>query len=520
MAEERHSISGSSATAVAVGSDPGGDEAPLGYPLSVCKDALPAPKYLCSHCKGVLRRALQTACGHRYCSACLAWIIQNDKTPICQSCKADDAGAVNERSLLSVEKAFSDAAINKEISELDVHCGIPDCTWTGLLKTLEEHQSTCEHVLTPCHFGCGQKVARKKLADHWQTCPDGGTSGRSCNSKDPPEPPKGEDGCRFSRIGCVFKGDAEERDEHERIALAIHLALLLRHVQQRMASLCPTGGGVNMCLRDARALKGLFFSLYHQRALEGDSLPLDGERAGGPMPARRAKEVSVLEAKLCVFENIASVLSKEMDLSRQRMVAFRRQRGLDQDTIRGLELKIADLQRRLAQKNTALERVQERLQLAEQASHDGTLLWKITDVHRKCYEALSGRVGSLQSPAFYTAQYGYKLCMRLFLNGEGRGKGSHVSLFLVLLKGDYDALLPWPFAHKITFMLLDQNSGEHLIHTFHPDPTSVAFQRPVTDMNEASGCARFLPLAKLQSPKHAYLKEGTLFLKGVAEPAL
>lgn len=41
------------------------------------------------------------------------------------------------------------------------------------------------------------------------------------------------------------------------------------------------------------------------------------------------------------------------------------------------------------------------------------------------------------------------MCLRIFLNGEGRSKGSYVSLFLVLLKGEYDALLQWPFAQKV-----------------------------------------------------------------------
>lgn len=51
--------------------------------------------------------------------------------------------------------------------------------------------------------------------------------------------------------------------------------------------------------------------------------------------------------------------------------------------------------------------------------------------------------------AFYTAKYGYKVCLRVYLNGDGTGKGTHVSLFFVVMKGDYDALLPWPFRHKV-----------------------------------------------------------------------
>lgn len=51
--------------------------------------------------------------------------------------------------------------------------------------------------------------------------------------------------------------------------------------------------------------------------------------------------------------------------------------------------------------------------------------------------------------AFYTAKYGYKLCLRLYLNGDGTGKRTHLSLFIVIMKGEYDALLPWPFRNKV-----------------------------------------------------------------------
>lgn len=51
--------------------------------------------------------------------------------------------------------------------------------------------------------------------------------------------------------------------------------------------------------------------------------------------------------------------------------------------------------------------------------------------------------------AFYTAKYGYKLCLRLYLNGDGTGKRTHLSLFIVIMRGEYDALLSWPFRNKV-----------------------------------------------------------------------
>lgn len=51
--------------------------------------------------------------------------------------------------------------------------------------------------------------------------------------------------------------------------------------------------------------------------------------------------------------------------------------------------------------------------------------------------------------AFYTSRYGYKMCLRVYLNGDGTGRGTHLSLFFVVMKGPHDALLRWPFNQKV-----------------------------------------------------------------------
>ncbi|NWZ51605.1 TRAF2 factor, partial [Haliaeetus albicilla] len=466
-------------------------------------------KYLCSNCNNVLKKALQTLCGHRYCSACLSWIVRNNKNAICQKCKEEDPSTLSEGSLLAEERAFGDAAINKEISELKVHCVTLGCSWSGIMKNFEEHQSLCEYALIPCHTGCGHMVMRKKLADHLENgCVNNVTMCQKCkrslssseyqvnkrislnwyliiffpffffSQQNRSTPLINKDGCRFSEVGCSFRGSKEKIKEHEKTAVGAHMLLLLQHIKQLKASLCTAAKAAN-----------------------------------GSIPQSELN----LENKLHVFENIVAVLNKEVETSNLEITAFRRQSELDQNIIRGLELKIAELHRCLTQKDAGLSSLHKSLLFSEQASYDGVFLWKITDVGRKLQDSVTGRTVSLYSPAFYTAKYGYKVCLRVYLNGDGTGKGTHVSLFFVVMKGDYDALLPWPFRHKVTFMLLDQNNREHIIDAFRPDLTSASFQRPVNDMNVASGCPMFLPLSKLQSPKYAYVKEDTLFLKCIIE---
>ncbi|NWR08731.1 TRAF1 factor, partial [Paradoxornis webbianus] len=459
-------------------------------------------KFLCSNCNNILKKALQTLCGHRYCSACLTWIVRNNKNAICQKCKEEDPNTLGEESLLAEERAFGDAAINKEISELRVHCVTLGCSWSGVMKDFEEHQSLCEYALIPCHTGCGHVVMRRKLADHLENgCVKNVTVCQQCQCSLPSSEYQihspssaSRDGCCFSEVGCAFRGSKEKIKEHEKSAVGAHMLLLLQHMRQLQGTLCSA----------ARAAQGL--------------TPQPDLRKGPALQQLvREKVISELENKLHVFENIVAVLNKEVESSNLEILAFRRQSELDQNIIRGLELKIAELHRCLTQKDAGLSSLHKSLLFSEQASYDGIFLWKITEVARKLQDSVTGRTVSLYSPAFYTAKYGYKVCLRVYLNGDGTGKGTHLSLFFVVMKGDYDALLPWPFRHKVTFMLLDQNNREHVIDAFRPDLTSASFQRPVNDMNVASGCPMFLPLAKLQSPKHAYVKEDTLFLKCIIE---
>ncbi|NXR42477.1 TRAF2 factor, partial [Zosterops hypoxanthus] len=455
-------------------------------------------KFLCSNCNNILKKALQTLCGHRYCSACLTWIVRNNKNAICQKCKEEDPNTLGEESLLAEERAFGDAAINKEISELRVHCVTLGCSWSGIMKDFEEHQSLCEYALIPCHTGCGHMVMRRKLADHLENgCVNNVTVCQQCQCSLPSSEYQShspssanKDGCCFSEVGCAFRGTKEKIKEHEKSAVGAHMLLLLQHMRQLQGTLCSA----------ARAAHSL------------TPQPQLNLRSAG-------KSISELqlENKLHVFENIVAVLNKEVESSNLEILAFRRQSELDQNIIRGLELKIAELHRCLTQKDAGLSSLHKSLLFSEQASYDGIFLWKITEVGRKLQDSVTGRTVSLYSPAFYTAKYGYKVCLRVYLNGDGTGKGTHLSLFFVVMKGDYDALLPWPFRHKVTFMLLDQNNREHVIDAFRPDLTSASFQRPVNDMNVASGCPMFLPLSKLQSPKHAYVKEDTLFLKCIIE---
>lgn len=157
----------------------------------------------------------------------------------------------------------------------------------------------------------------------------------------------------------------------------------------------------------------------------------------------------------------------------------------------------------------------------------------------------------LVSPPFYTSQYGYKLQASIFLNGNGAGEGTHVSVYIKILPGEYDALLRWPFAHSVSFTLFDQTNVPekvstlschkkklciihfirtningcfllwqacNIVESFIPDPTWKNFQRPSKEPDSLGfGFPRFASHEVLK--KRHFIKDNTMFLRVKVDPS-
>ena len=59
------------------------------------------------------------------------------------------------------------------------------------------------------------------------------------------------------------------------------------------------------------------------------------------------------------------------------------------------------------------------------------------------------------SPPLYTSDRGYRMCLNVYPAGNGTGKGTHVSMFGYLMKGDYDDELNWPFTADVVVDILN-----------------------------------------------------------------
>lgn len=68
------------------------------------------------------------------------------------------------------------------------------------------------------------------------------------------------------------------------------------------------------------------------------------------------------------------------------------------------------------------------------------------------------------SPSFFSHIGGYKMCLRVYTNGCSEVRGTHVSLYVYLMKSENDHLLEWPFRGTIHIDILNQlEDNQHYI---------------------------------------------------------
>ncbi|XP_064396259.1 uncharacterized protein LOC135343196 [Halichondria panicea] len=92
----------------------------------------------------------------------------------------------------------------------------------------------------------------------------------------------------------------------------------------------------------------------------------------------------------------------------------------------------------------------------QQADYDRSCVLRVGNVRMLKDKARQGIGVCLTSPPFYIK--GYRVCVRVYLNGDGIGGATHLSVFLVLMHGEFDTLLQWPFRQQVTVTLQDQLS--------------------------------------------------------------
>lgn len=159
-------------------------------------------------------------------------------------------------------------------------------------------------------------------------------------------------------------------------------------------------------------------------------------------------------------------------------------------------------------------------ELSTAAHISNRFIWKFTQFDDCLQKAKNGSRTFYLSNPFQRGPYGYKMCLEFHPNGLNEGWNTHLSIFVCLMKSEYDDILPWPFNSKVMITLIDQQSNPRLRRNIQMSSLprnnqvhlSVCYSKPeeARPRNVAFGFCKFTTQERLKTRR--YLVNDTLFL--------
>ena len=230
--------------------------------------------------------------------------------------------------------------------------------------------------------------------------------------------------------------------------------------------------------------------------------------------------------KILIYQNneliyVAQIQRKEVEDHLQTTVTFHLGLAFKnvQDTTEKLDLVQQQVQDLAAANTTLSRKVDEQNKTILRLKSDSLdFVWKVTGFREILSESKYENNKMLKSVPFYTAKQGYKLRLCIKPNGDQTKRNKYLSVYVLLMKGNYDGMLPWPFRKKVTLTLIDQVSPPVLRWNVESS-LHVAFLtgKPKTEeVDESQGILRFISHTQLNS--RCYLMDDTLFLQVKIDP--
>lgn len=402
-----------------------------------------------------------------------------------QLCPVDSEEIVN---------VFPDRCAMQEVNKLKVFCFFKNqgCPWVGMMLNF------LQHIDNECQYG-------KKLQ-----------------------------ACEFSFIGCDWKGDPEEMKKHVMRGSSTHLQCIGGELAKKYntlevaSSICESISlTLSECTKrieeDSDGILAVKSSSGFKSRTDAAKSRIDSVTKQQDQTGVQCLELSknVVSAKVWMpsfqellkrFQSISSRAEKVIESASNVAVwtsvaddsANSRVQGYEQ------EFKRLEKERRMCREN--LMEVDLRIRLFQATSKDGKYMWKIDKYPRRMKEATEGKIIELYSPPLYSDEFGYKVCCKIYLNGKPNepGHGTHISFYMILMKGDYDGILKFPFPRMFCVALLCQQPGLNVEKKIEPS-NSEEFQRPEEDMNNIVGYSKFISHADLSHGR--YIWGDSLFFK-------
>ena len=403
----------------------------------------------CPICLCVLREPyLVDCCGNSFCKSCIKRV-KSDRRP-CPLCN------------VQFTTTIPDKRLQRTLNELRVYCCHKEagCEWVGELAGLTPHLnlglqvdlgnrfSGCQLAKLACKF-CGDDFQRKELLkhegdectqrpysceycenfeatfydvtlNHWPTCPSRPVP---CPNECGISPELKflehhvDDECPMKMVECAFKyaGCKEtflrkDMGDHMNQNLAGHMSLQAASHQQELKKLNHRISELEIQLAKAKAENKTLMKQVEQDC-----------RAQVAAASREVKKAQDLRLK-GHLSTLRGEIKKAQDETKDQII---RELG------------------------------------AVREPHSRVVLVPVSFTMTG-FQQKKVSNSSWYSPWFYTHPRGYKMCLRVDANGYGVRKNSHISVYLYMMRGEYDDSLRWPFQGDITVQLLNQVGGsEH-----------------------------------------------------------
>ena len=418
----------------------------------------PPKDFFCPVTLAVLLEPYLTQCCGNHLSQETYQSLQGKNCPVCR-----------ERNLISVKDKFH----MRRVLTLKVRCPhkAEGCEWQGELRSLEQHLNTnsstgeCRYVNVDCPYACGERVQRRSLEEHKsQRCPLRPFTCQYCNHKATHQEVTKEHWpvCEKYPLTCHECGEGEIERQH-----------LKGHLEQT----CPLE--VIQC----------------NFSYAGCGAQLQRRFMPAHMKQGIKDHLSLLSL---VVPNLQTLVEQQGDLMKQMRDQIKQQA----DQIKQRGDRIIQQADQIKQQGDQMKLMENRIKQLEKPFPPVDIIMDDFEQHKKSNDKWC-------SPSFYTHLGGYRMCLRVDANGDGAEKGTHVSVFVYLMRGEFDDILKWPFRGDVTIQL-KKNAPSHyqLMLSFDDNTPNERMCKPTKERNLGWGYGEYLSHADLYAG--GYLKDDKL----------
>ena len=481
---------------------------------------LPPDKVLCPSCSKVFRNPhATTCCRTTYCRKCL----DTARDRSCPKCRAGEW-----------DYQF-DGDSQRLVNELYVRClHVSDgCLWFGHLEQLPNHISRensggCIFVTLGCPHSCGEKFSRKNLKDHVASrCRKRPYSCEHCGETDGVYEDVETNHfplCSKYPVPCPNKCPLKTVP---RSSLDNHIK---RDCEYQGNIPCPFSfAGCKAKLQRKMIITHLeknigMHLMQMSSAFSDNKKDVDEKLESLPSLVAAVTASSSSSSSTKMDEDLQDILkSKDAEI--------RKLKNEMRDLRREREENDMQLQKLLDKARHSLELQEQRLSLVEQQNHALTQNLSvlrqflpnplpITFTINK-FDQLRQANKWWYSRPFFSHVAGYKLGMFVFCNGVLDGKNTHISVFLYLVRGEYDNDLDWPFQGSVTIHLINQRGDrqhyQKVIRFTEDTPLAVSNRVTESEMaKEGNGPTQFISQADLtynQQKDTEYVRDDCLKIR-------